>query len=290
MLRSDLPLDRNTAGLFLPVIIGFMVFLAALAFAGGMAVDNLLVHWRGAIEAAFTVQLPPVEGEDAAATASRRNHALGALAGVPGIAGASLLSEADKARLLAPWLGADSGRLDLPLPDLIAVTTVPGSSIDMTALAGRLQAVSPGALIDDHSRWRAAVTKATHVANLALLGLLLLIGLAASLTVVFVARAGLASHRRVIDILHLIGAHDGYVAGQFQRHALTRGLLGGTLGAAAAAGVFLAAERWLPGLGAAELALGPGQWAALALLPIIAALLAMASARYTVLRSLRRIL
>jgi cell division transport system permease protein len=290
MLRSDLPLDRDSAGLFLPAIIGFMVFLAALAFAGSMAVDNMLAHWRGAIEAAFTVQLPAVEGEDAGAADSRRNRALGALAAVPGVAGATLLTEADKARLLEPWLGANVGRLDLPLPDLIAVTILPGNTIDMAALTAKVQAASPGALIDDHSRWRDAMTNMTHAANLALLGLLLLIGLAAALTVVFVARAGLAAHRRVIEILHLIGAHDGYIAGQFQRHALTRGLFGGIVGAAAAAGIFLAAERWLPGLGASELALRAPQWAALALLPVVAALLAMATARYTVLRSLRRIL
>jgi cell division transport system permease protein len=290
MLRSDLPFGRDSAGLFLPAIIGFMVFLAALAFAGSMAVDNLLAHWRGAVEAAFSVQLPAVAGENTAAADGRRNRALGALAGVPGIAGATLLTEADKARLLEPWLGADTARLALPLPDIIAVTIMPGSVIDMGALAARLQAASPGAIIDDHGRWRDAMTEMTQAANLALLGLLLLIGLAAALTVVFVARAGLAAHRRVIEILHLIGAHDGYIAGQFQRHALIRGLMGGILGALAAAGVFLAAERWLPGLGASELALRAPQWAALAVLPVVAALLAMITARYTVLRSLRRIL
>ncbi len=290
MLRSDIPLDRDSAGLFLPAIIGFMVFLAGLAFAGSMAVDNLLVHWRGAIEASFTVQLPAMDGESAGAASSRRNRALSTIAGVSGIESATLLTEADKARLLAPWLGADAASLELPLPDLIAVTVAPGRNLDLVGLAGKLQAVSPGASIDDHGRWRDAMGSVSRAANLALLILLLLIGLVATLTVVFVARAGLAAHRRVIEILHLVGAHDGYIAGQFQRHAMSRGLLGGIVGAAAAAGVFLAAERWLPGFGSGALALRPLQWAALAALPLIAALLAMATARYTVLRELRRVL
>ena len=123
MLRSDLPLDRDSAGLFLPAIIGFMVFLAALALAGSMAVDNLLAHWRGSIEAAFTVQLPPIEGESVAVAGERRSHALATLAATPGVKSAILLSDADKARLLEPWLGAEATGLDLPLPDLIAVTT-----------------------------------------------------------------------------------------------------------------------------------------------------------------------
>ncbi len=290
MARRDLPLDRDSAGLFLPVIIGFMVFLAALALAGSMAVDNVLAHWRGAIEAAFTVQLPPVEGESSAAAADRRSHALASLASVPGIKSAILLSDADKARLLEPWLGADAAHLDLPLPDLIAVTLDSNSTFDLAGLTTKLQSVSPGAAIDDQGRWRDAIAKSAEAANLALLGLLLLIGLAAALTVVFVARAGLAAHRRVIEILHLVGAHDGYVARQFQRHAFSRGLAGGIAGAGVAAGIFLAAGRWLPGLEGSTLALRPLQWLAVALLPLAGALLAMATARYTVLRSLRRIL
>jgi cell division transport system permease protein len=290
MLRSDLPLDRDSAGLFLPAIIGFMVFLAALALAGSMAVDNLLAHWRGAIEAAFTVQLPPIEGESVVATGERRSHALATLAATPGVKSAILLSDTDKARLLEPWLGAEATGLNLPLPDVIAVATDADSSVDVAALAGRLQAASPGASIDDHGRWRDAMAKAAEAANLVLLGLLLLIGLAASLTVVFVARAGLAAHRRVIEILHLVGAHDGYIARQFQRHAFSRGLIGGILGTSIAAGIFVAAEHWLPGLESQALALRPLQWLMVALLPLAGALLAMATARYTVLRSLRRML
>jgi cell division transport system permease protein len=290
MLRSDIPLDRNAAGLFLPAIIGFMVFLAGLAFAGSMAVDNLLAQWRSSIDSAFTVQLPAVEGESAEAAAARRQAALDVIGGIRGVASATLLSEADKARLLAPWLGAEAGALNLPLPDLIAVALAPGSRVDLAALSAALQQASPGAGIDDHGRWRDAMAGVTRGADLALLGLLLLIGGAAALTVVFVTRAGLSAHRRVIEILHLIGAHDGYIAGQFQRHALSRGLLGGLIGAGAAAAVFLGAERFLPALGGIALMLGAAQWAAFGLLPLAGALLAMATARYTVLRALRRIL
>ena len=67
MLRSDLPLDRDAAGFFLPAIIGFMVFLAALALAGSMGLDNLLARWRSQIDTAFTIELPPIDGESAAA-------------------------------------------------------------------------------------------------------------------------------------------------------------------------------------------------------------------------------
>ncbi|MEA2778540.1 MAG: cell division transport system permease protein [Rhodospirillaceae bacterium] len=289
MLRSDLPPDRD-AGVFLPAIIGFMVFLAGIALTGSLALENLLRHWQGSIEASVTAQLPPVEGESAAAARSRREGALALFAQMPGIESAALLSETEKARLLSPWLGADIAGLDLPLPDLIAVVTAPGAKLDLAALTAKLQAVSPGASLDDHAGLRNGIAGIARAATLAMLGLLLLIGAAAAATVFFVARAGFAAHRRVIDILHLIGAHDGYIAGQFQRNALVRGLAGGAVGAFVAAAIFEAARRWLPGIEAQEVALTPTQWGMLALLPLGAALLAMATARYTVLRALRRVL
>src|SRR3546814_18184528 len=41
---------------------------------------------------------------------------------------------------------------------------------------------------------------------------------------------GLAAHQRSIELLHMIGAQDSYVARQFQNHALRFGLRGGLIG------------------------------------------------------------
>jgi cell division transport system permease protein len=271
-----------------------MVFLAALALAGSMGLDNLLARWRSQIDTAFTIELPPVDGESATAATARRQAVMAALGAEPGVESATPVSEEEKARLLAPWLGADVQALDLPLPDLVGVVTKPGTApgvaIDIPALTARLGALSPGAAIDDHGRWRGAIAGISHTAHRAALGLLLLIGAAAALTVVFVARAGLAAHRRVIEILHLIGAHDGYIASQFQRHAFTRGLLGGVLGAVGGALVFAGGQRLLPALADTGFGLSPLQWVELALLPLAAALLAMATARYTVLAALAKMM
>ena len=40
-LRTDLPLDRDAAARFLPWILGFMVYLAALAVGAALIVDRL---------------------------------------------------------------------------------------------------------------------------------------------------------------------------------------------------------------------------------------------------------
>jgi cell division transport system permease protein len=50
----------------------------------------------------------------------------------------------------------------------------------------------------------------------------------------------MASNRTVIEVLHLVGAEDSYVAREFQRHFLLLGLRGAGMGGIAAAIVFLA--------------------------------------------------
>jgi len=290
VLRSDLPLDRDSARLFLTAIIGFMLFLACLALACSMGLDNLLSRWQSQIDAAFTIELPQPVGESLAVAAARRKAVVDAVAAEPGVADVSLLSEAEKSRLLTPWLGQQAQALNLPLPDLVNVVLKPGETLALAPLGTRLAAISPGAVIDDHGRWRTAIAGVGRSVRIAALGFLLLVAGAAILTVVFVSRAGLAAHRRVIEILHLIGAHDGYIAGQFQRHALLHALAGGAAGAAAGALAFELGRHLLPGIDPAGFSLGPWQWVGLALLPAGGALLAMASARYTVLTVLGRMM
>jgi cell division transport system permease protein len=110
--------------------------------------------------------------------------------------------------------------------------------------------------------------------------------------VIFVTRTGLAIHRRVIDIVHLIGARDAYIARQFQGHALRLGVMGGALGVALAAVTLFGIQRLLSRVDEAllpQVTLSMPQWIVLALLPVGAGAIALLTARLTVLRSLRRI-
>ena len=118
---------------------------------------------------------------------------------------------------------------------------------------------------------------------------------AAALTVIFVTRTGLATHRGVIEVVHLIGAPDRYIARQFQGQALKLGILGGIAGLACGAGTVLGVDRLLSaarGGGGTSLSfdfrLLPWQWVVLGALPVVVALVAMITARMTVLRSLAR--
>ena len=95
----------------------------------------------------------------------------------------------------------------------------------------------------------------------------------------------------MIEVLHLIGARDAYIARHFQNHALAMGLRGGL------AGLVLAALTLVPLTYAAndlgmpvlpDLPWPPLRTALLLLIPAAAALIALITARTTVLRALSR--
>ena len=110
-------------------------------------------------------------------------------------------------------------------------------------------------------------------------------------SVIFATRMGLAIHSRVIELLHLIGAQDAYVAREFETHALKLALRGGAFGLLLAIATVTLVARLFERLDSVllpELTLLPLEWAALAMLPLAIALVAMLTARVTVLRNLGR--
>ena len=58
------------------------------------------------------------------------------------------------------------------------------------------------------------------------------------LSVTFATRGAMAANRPIVEVLHFIGATDGFIAGQFQRHFLGLGLRGGLIGGGAALMLF----------------------------------------------------
>lgn len=301
-LRSDLPFDRDAASGFLPWIIGFMVFLCVITVAAALTVERVADRWRQGLAGNLTVELPFPTDLDTGKRAEELDAAVNLVTETPGITGAAVLDDDQIAALLAPWLGPDATQLDVPLPTMIAVTRRTDVPVDLKALQDQLDKVVPGAQVDDHGDWVSdalVFLRSLQALSAALAGLAL--G-AAALTVIFVTRTGLATHHAVIEVVHLIGAPDRYIARQFQAQALKLGIFGGIVGLACGAGTVLGIDRLLSFAARQSLAPGmtsgaglsfdfrllPWQWIVLALLPVVVAIVAMMTARITVLRSLAR--
>ena len=199
----------------------------------------------------------------------------------------------DVADLVEPWLGKDVLSLNLPIPRLIDVTLVSDSAFDLAGLARRLESAVPGTQIDDHKVWLQKVLRLARTSELIAILIVVLIALASGTTVMFATRTGLAVQRDVIEVLHLIGARDTYIARQFQGKAVSLALSGGLLGLLLAGITVLAPwllARDLEGSLLPAVQLSPTFLAALAMLPLAGTVIASVTARFTVMRFLARML
>lgn len=290
------PLMPRDARTMLPLgaVIAVMGYLAALTLAASQMLSGAAGAWRAGLAGTATIQILPLRGEDQDV---RTAKALAIARASSAVASAEPLTRGDTDALLAPWLGGAALPADLALPRLIALDLAKGATPEaLEFLAGQLSAALPEARLDTHEQWRDALGRfGFGLAGLAY-AVLALIALAAAAAVVFATRAVLMAHHDIVEVLHLVGARDRFIAHEFQRRFLLLALEAGLIGAAAAAlTVLLGASLFavLPSLGQGlylpAFALDGAGYALLLLVPLAAGLIAMLTARLTVLAALARI-
>ena len=289
--RSDLLLDKDALSRFLPWLIAFMVFLAILAMAGMLVLNATASRWDQGIRGTLTIQVMPTE--DPAKDDERLQVVLSVLAQMPEIDRYEMLTDDRLLNLLEPWLGPAAGLRALPLPRLVDVELKTGADLNAEVLSRQLAARVPGTSVDDHRIWLKRLVRLIQtVEGLATL-VLAFIALATVGTVVFTTRTGLDIHREAMEVLHLIGAQDSYIAGQFASHAFALGLKGGVFGLLLAVptllGIGYLAQQMDSSL-LPDITLGPVHWSVLAGLPLVVSLIAMVTARITVMKTLSRML
>ena len=229
-MRLDLPLRQDASGRFLPWIIALMVYLATTGGITLIWLGDALGNWDAALTSTLTLQLP------ADTSPPRIEMSLGVLRQTTGVISARLLDQAETGKLLEPWLGNSVPLASLPLPHLVDVRVDPHVAIDYATLRKQLDSIIPNAQLDNNRTWLGDIREfALRIEGIITAGVLVVVTLLIVTIVVFTARIGLAIHRSVIELLHLLGAQDAYIARQFQVHALWLGLRGGIIGGLAAA-------------------------------------------------------
>ena len=240
-MRSDasiVPKD-SIAGSALVAVIAIMTFLASLITGAVMLVIGSTAEWQSEVAREMTIQVRPtpnrpIDDEVAKAVAVAR--------AARGVAEVRPYSRQDSVRLLEPWIGTGLAIDDLPVPRIIMVRLQSGIQPDVGALRAALAQQVAGATLDDHGGW---VDRMRTMAGSAIaigIGMLALMLTATILSVAFATRGAMAANRPIVEVLHFVGARDGYIARQFQRHFLALGLKGGAIGGGAAIALFALAQ------------------------------------------------
>ncbi|WP_108721614.1 cell division protein FtsX [Neptunicoccus sediminis] len=264
---------------------GAMAFLTVFALALSLATGRLADRWDAELARTSTIRIAAPEGQ----LAAQSEAVLEVLRTTPGIASARVMSDAEQRKLLEPWFGPDLPLDTLPVPRLIEVLEE-GKGPDMVGLKLRLSAEAPGAVLDDHTRWRKPlVNAATRLRLLGLVSILLIAGSMGAM-ITLAAQSALAANGQVIGVLRLIGARDVYIARAFVRRFTLRALIGAAIGTGLAMiGVaFMPAPAeegaFLTGLGFVG-----WHWVLPVFVPVIAAIVAFWATRLAAFRALSRL-
>ena len=217
------------------VAVAVMVFLATLAAGAVLLVRLATTEWTAGVVSEATAQLLPGDGESTQALLARAEKAAAVLRKQPGVREARVLSARENRALLEPWLGSAGLSAELPLPALIAIR------LDRTrpaAIETLRQALRKAGMrdvqVDAHGRWVRELSDLSRTALWLGIGVLALLVVALVLLVSHAARAALQANRETLQVLHLIGAQDRFIARQVQRHFLRTAFLAAFGGVAAA--------------------------------------------------------
>jgi cell division transport system permease protein len=295
---DELGLRRAVSDRMLPFLVGAMAFLAALTLGGWVAAASLAQHWRLGAAAAMTVQVPHPADPATQDGGTRVERVVATLNSTPGIAEARALTDDEVSDLLRPWLGSSMERLSIPLPAVVQVH-LSEDGPDLDTLDRRLNAIAPGTLTETHGVWISRLSALARSLQ-ACAGVALLVVAGVAVSVIAVAtRAGLSARRDAIEIVHGLGATDGYIAARFAARATTLAAIGALTGALLALPVLLALARLSAPFAAAPAsdqapasalaALPSGLWFALPALPLAAAAIGFLTAQGTVRRWLQRL-
>jgi cell division transport system permease protein len=288
------PVD-SVAGRALMAVIAILTFLAALSAGAAVLAARASEQWRGAVANEMTIQIRPDARRDMEADLAR---AVAMAVGVGSIESVRVVPKAESDKLLEPWLGTGLDLVELPVPRLIVVRLRSQIGPDLPAFSEALRRELPSAILDDHRLWLRRLSTMANTIILSGAAVVLLVLLAAALAVGFATRGAMAGSRDSVEVLHLVGADDAFIAREFQTRFVALGLRGGAIGGAGAILViallgFLAsrvsalpqAEQFEALFGAFEI--GWTGYGAVVLVAIVVAAIAGLVSRFTVRHYLR---
>jgi cell division transport system permease protein len=291
--KYDLPLNKDTGNRFLTTLMGLMAFLMMLTIAASFVLSAMNERWSKGLENRASVEISAQDAAGASlpqdAVDNITTEAYDFLDAHPAVLVAERMSPQDIAALVAPWLGS-AGLDNVPLPGIISVQFKEEVIYDISSLESSLQEISPQIRLDTHESWLSDVLRFTGGIRLAALVMTLIITVTTIIAVGGAIQSRMAVYREELELLHLMGASDGYISKQLQRYAFLTILKGAALGMIG--GWFmLFFIGWVAGRMDVsllpEFTLGILQIAGLTLVPLVIAILGTLTARQTVLRFLR---
>lgn len=293
--KNEIPTDDEETSVFMYVLSSIYMYLFIIVLAVVMAINTMVTNWEKDILGAITVQVSPIEDEnkkiDFTKTEEQLNKVLQFVENSKGVKSVHILDNNAVEKLMTPWLGNKIDVSTLPIPRLLDVQLEENVEINYDEMTQGLHKVSPNASIDNHRLWLNRLLKfATSLKTLALCVLLMVVGICA-FSIYYSARTSLGINLNSIEILHIIGAKDDYIAKQYARSYAKIGFFSGIIGLIFAVPSIILVSKYGISTGSGLLngaGLSSFHWFVMMMTPLFSLFYAMGTAYYTVRRVLEK--
>ena len=229
MLKTDIAFKTDLNKGFLPFITAFMVFVASITYATALIGNSLASDWNRHMSNNLTIQVlpdmraknPPKEIEE------RINNIKKILKQTPGIKSFYAMSKSETVDLLKPWIG---DKIDITLPRIISVQISDVIPLNTKTLVNEIKNYSSLIKLETYETWMFEF-KNTVSAVQTLLGLIIILILSTTaITISYATKSGLNINKKVINIMHMVGATNKYISTQFSRQMMILAITGGSIG------------------------------------------------------------
>jgi cell division transport system permease protein len=252
----------SVAGRALVVVIAIMTFLACLTAGAALLVADASQAWRSDVLQEATIQVKARAGDDVESLVSK---AVSIAAKAPDVESVHALTQPESEKLLEPWLGAGLDLSQLPIPRLILLKLRSQGSEDLSTLRSTLATTVPQADLDDHRVWASRLGTMANAIVILAAALFVLMIVAMGTAIAFATRGAVAASREIVEVLHLVGASNAFIAREFQAHFRRLGFRGALIGGLAAIASFAIASLlsfwWAHSPGGEEIAAMFGSFA-----------------------------
>lgn len=295
--RSEISTEDDDTSAFMYVLTSIYMYLFIVVLAIVMAINAMADSWKKDIMGSVTVQIIPVEDEnkhiDTEKTQEQQNKVLQYVENLSAVASVKALDAQTVEKLMTPWLGNKVNISSLPIPVLLDVKLKPNSELNYDEVTRGLRQVSENASIDNHRLWLNRLLKfASSLKNIAMTVLFMVIGICA-FSIYYSTRTSLGININTIEILHIIGAKDNYIARQYAKNFVKIGFFAGIIGLIAAIPSIILVAKYGVSTGSGLIKgaqLSTLAWSLIMTTPLLSALYAAAVSYLTVKKSLEKMI
>ncbi len=293
--KFEIPTQEDNTSTFVSVLTAIYMYLFVIMLAIFMAINAMANNWEKDIAGSITVQVTPIENDnkhiDDVKTKEQLNKVLQFMERISGVESVQVLDDQVVEKLMSPWIGNKVDLSTLPIPRLLDVKLKPNAELNYDEITRGLRLLTANASIDNHRLWLNRLIKfATSLKTVALAILLMVVAICA-FSVYYSARTSLNINMNSIEILHIIGAKDDYIAKLYAKNYAKIGFFAGVIGLMAAVPCIILVGKYGISTGSGLLngaGLSTSAWGLIMLTPLFSLLYSMVTSYFAVLKSLEK--